>query len=416
MASIKKLLWLYFWLLIFEGAVRKWVFPHLSDPLLLIRDPVVICIYALSLYHGVFPLNGFVRWTLLLASVFLGVSLLIPDGNLFIMLFGLRCNFFYIPLIFLIPKIFDKADVIKLGERTLMISLPMSILMSLQFMSGADSFINQSLGETYTGAWAALQRVRPSGTFSYTTGACEYFALAAAFLIYSFLQGKVYKRALKLSALAGVLTTMLVAGSRYLIIWAAFISAASFLIAAARPVVIKKMLKLCATGIFLVLLVLLLPVSREGLDTISARFHQASTDIPKGHNIFVRYLSNFKFWSAEDMDAPVFGEGLGRGTNAGLTILNKDNAFHLYEREWRRIPLESGPVLAFLFFMLRASIAVFLIKESLFSVRQGNYLPVLLCAYAANLILIGQWSQATTLGFAALGAGLCLASARADEQ
>jgi len=35
---------LYFLLLIFEGALRKWVFPQLSGPLLIVRDPIGLLI------------------------------------------------------------------------------------------------------------------------------------------------------------------------------------------------------------------------------------------------------------------------------------------------------------------------------------------------------------------------------------
>ncbi len=47
--NIRRLIWLYFWLLLFEGALRKWVAPQLANPLLIIRDPVVLLIYALAL-------------------------------------------------------------------------------------------------------------------------------------------------------------------------------------------------------------------------------------------------------------------------------------------------------------------------------------------------------------------------------
>ena len=40
--KVQLLLWTYFWLLIFEGALRKWVLPGLSNPLLIVRDPVAI--------------------------------------------------------------------------------------------------------------------------------------------------------------------------------------------------------------------------------------------------------------------------------------------------------------------------------------------------------------------------------------
>ena len=44
MPLLKKLFWAYFLLLIFEGALRKWVMPGLSAPLLLIRDPLGLLI------------------------------------------------------------------------------------------------------------------------------------------------------------------------------------------------------------------------------------------------------------------------------------------------------------------------------------------------------------------------------------
>ena len=44
---IKRLIWLYFFLLIFEGTFRKWILPQFSDVLLVVRDPVVLAIYFL---------------------------------------------------------------------------------------------------------------------------------------------------------------------------------------------------------------------------------------------------------------------------------------------------------------------------------------------------------------------------------
>ena len=57
-AFIKKLIWAYFFLLLFEGALRKWFLPSLSQGLLIIRDPLVIWIYYLSYIKGLFPLNN----------------------------------------------------------------------------------------------------------------------------------------------------------------------------------------------------------------------------------------------------------------------------------------------------------------------------------------------------------------------
>jgi hypothetical protein len=57
-AFIKKLIWAYFLLLLFEGALRKWFLPGLSQGLLIIRDPIVIWIYYLCYAQGRFSINN----------------------------------------------------------------------------------------------------------------------------------------------------------------------------------------------------------------------------------------------------------------------------------------------------------------------------------------------------------------------
>ena len=69
--NIRHLLWIYFLLLIFEGALRKWVVPGLSSPLLLVREPIAL----LALWLG-WPLLKrpiWNNWTLtILLIVFVG--------------------------------------------------------------------------------------------------------------------------------------------------------------------------------------------------------------------------------------------------------------------------------------------------------------------------------------------------------
>ena len=58
--NVRRLIWLYLWLLVFEGVFRKRVLPQFSAPLLLIRDPVVLLIYLLALRAPIFPSNIYV--------------------------------------------------------------------------------------------------------------------------------------------------------------------------------------------------------------------------------------------------------------------------------------------------------------------------------------------------------------------
>ena len=57
--DIKRLIWLYFFLLIFEGTFRKWILPQFSDVLLVVRDPVVLAIYFFAIKARVFPRNNY---------------------------------------------------------------------------------------------------------------------------------------------------------------------------------------------------------------------------------------------------------------------------------------------------------------------------------------------------------------------
>src|SRR5215469_6439139 len=61
--AVRVLIWIYMVLLVIEGALRKWALPGLSDPLLIIRDPVALAIYYFALRARIFPNN---LWIVLL--------------------------------------------------------------------------------------------------------------------------------------------------------------------------------------------------------------------------------------------------------------------------------------------------------------------------------------------------------------
>src|SRR5882762_8182247 len=105
---IRQLIWLYFWLLLIEGALRKWVMPSFSNPLLLVRDPVMLGIYFYALRANVFPKNiwAISLWIIgflsLVGTIFLAtfslVSFYLPVVSLLeVALYGARTNFFHLP-------------------------------------------------------------------------------------------------------------------------------------------------------------------------------------------------------------------------------------------------------------------------------------------------------------------------------
>src|SRR6056300_708715 len=108
-AFIKKLIWVYFFLLLFEGALRKWFLPGLSQGLLIIRDPIVIWIYFLCYIRGIFPLD----------------NKYIVRAHPATVIFGARTNILHFPLIFIMARVLTLKDVINFGKAFLILALPM---------------------------------------------------------------------------------------------------------------------------------------------------------------------------------------------------------------------------------------------------------------------------------------------------
>src|SRR4030095_7710392 len=128
----------------------KWILPGLANPLLVVRDPVVIAIYLIAVANGLFPKNVLVVSTIGLGILSAAASLIVQaqggQGSFFITLYGLRTNFLHLPLIFLLPKVFTAADLSKLGKWLLILAFPMAILVAAQFRASPDSRLNVGAG------------------------------------------------------------------------------------------------------------------------------------------------------------------------------------------------------------------------------------------------------------------------------
>ena len=157
---LKWLIWTYFWLLILEGALRKWVVPQLSNPLLIVRDPVVVAIYILAIRARVFPGGAWI-WSLgIIGALCFGITILqlfpyiSPKQIALVDLFGFRSNFLHLPLIFVMGRVLNLADVRKFGWWTLVILIPMTLLLLGQFRHSSSPSV-RSPGGRATADWNA---------------------------------------------------------------------------------------------------------------------------------------------------------------------------------------------------------------------------------------------------------------------
>ena len=245
--NIKRLIFLYFWLLIFEGTFRKWVLPQFSDVLLVIRDPVVIAIYFLAFRARVFPRNGYIlslgiigvlSW---LAALLVLLPYLAPKQLLLVTGFGFRCNFLHLPLIFIIGKVVTAEEVKKFGWWILVGMIPMAVLMAIQFNASPESFLNRTagLGETLQ-IGAGGGKIRPAGTFSFVSGVIFYSALAAAYILYGALRRGVYRNWLLYSAGFALIVAIGVSGSRSTLLAVLVVISSMLVIILVRPNAINQ--------------------------------------------------------------------------------------------------------------------------------------------------------------------------------
>lgn len=417
--NIQYLLWLYFWLLILEGALRKWIVPQLATPLLIIRDPIVIGAYFLAIKEGIFSKTIFIKAIIYVAfTCFLGglATVIILNSSLTVTFFGLRTNFLHLPLIFLIPKVFTLKDVEELGRWVLLLAIAMALLMVYQFSSPPDAFINRIVG-TGEGQQigSVMGKIRPPGTFSFITGAAQYFSLVASFLIYGLVQSKIYANWLLAVAGFALVSALAVSGSRLAIGSVAVVVGALVAGLLIKPQFAAKSYRLIMLMGIVGYGIKFIPSFNEGIEVLNTRVQAA--DAVENEGIFSRFFNGLFGAFRDTEQIPLLGYGLGMGTNAGAALLTGNaNKFLLAEGEWPRIVLESGLLLGLLYILLRVAIVGLIGKACIDSAFRSNILPLLLFGSCAINILNGQFGQPTTLGFAVFGGGLCLAACQNNSQ
>lgn len=418
--NIRRLIWLYLFLLIFEGAFRKWILPQFSAPLLIIRDPVALLIYVLAIRARIFPVNTFIVSLIViaLASWATGIIVLAPfiaiKKVLLITAYGVRSDFLHLPLIFIIPAVMDLEDVKRVGWWTIVGMIPMGLLMALQFRAPAESFINGVAGSGEGMQIAAGGgKIRPPGPFSFISGAVYYLSAVAAFMLHAVLAKLPYRKWLLVTAGGALFVGMGVSGSRSTVLAVGVVVASLALVVLVRPSIAGKVGQYILITAVVLWLTSYLPIFREGLGILGDRFAEGaeSGDTTVVHGLFTRTAGGFIEGIQVLSRTPLGGFGLGVGTNGGANFLVGHAEFLLAENEWSRILLESGPILGAAFLLWRCAITWKIGRFAFDEVRRyDNPLPLFLFSAALFALLQGPFGQPTSLGFAVSLAGLALAA------
>jgi uncharacterized membrane protein YuzA (DUF378 family) len=161
-----------------------------------------------------------------------------------------------------------------------------------------------------------------------------------------------------------------------------------------------------------------LPIFQATSEAFMARWEGAASVENRGDErlggaigVFqTRVLSGFTT-PLNNLDAvPIFGYGIGMGTNVGAQRLTGERSFLIGETGWEASLGELGLPLGLFFLFWRLSLGWWILQLSWRAAARGNLLPLILVGSSFLILVGGQLSQPTNLGFIVLSSGLTLAA------
>lgn len=414
--KVRFLLWVYFFLLIFEGALRKWILPGLSNPLLLAREPV--CLAAIVIGWPYLMRGPWIKWILLLSGI--GVlafvlALAFGHGDLPTALYGSRVLILQMPVVFLFGSVFNRDDAWAFARVILILTIPMTFLIALQFSLPASHILNIAPGgEGTAGFSGAMGKMRPPGTFSFINGLATFYGLAAACCAAWILDGSRKIPAWAWVSAGALIFSLPISISRSMFFMYTLVLVASLAAAILSGRAVRNFLigGCVIAGMFL--LVSRSEFFQDAVQVFQVRW-QIATDSEGGEEGVAGVLDHRVGGVLRDgfsmiAETPLAGMGIGLGTNIGAVRVSGERAFLVAEGAWASTVGELGPVLGFLLITLRVGFGILILLIAVLQARKGNVLPLVLGGSVLPMIFIGNTAQPTALGFLVFGAGFMLAA------
>jgi hypothetical protein len=375
-----------------------------------------------ALAAGVFPFN---RWTAIIGGFFLAsiaATFAAGQTEMIVLLYGLRINYLHLPLIWIMAAVLERKDIKWMGAFILLMALAMAPLMVKQFQSPMDAWVNRGIGDGPVGQiFGAEGRIRPPGFFAFITGPQLFLPLATAFFLYE-VSGK-NRRTLPwvilLAAGTAIAICLPVSISRTAMLGAGLVGVAfvvsQLLTSRSAASVIYPVLSI------LVLLVALsfLPIFKEGQAVFLSRWETAASDTDGNawESVRNRTIDGMFMPFTAAATTPLFGAGIGVGSNVGARLTTGTIGFALAEDEWTKTIMELGPFLGVGFILFRILLTLHLGLSAMRSLLRDRD-PAAFLVFTATGVAVFQlqWAPPTILGFAVFGAGCVLALAKPIEE
>lgn len=407
-------------IVVFEGAIRKWVSSAFTGPLVLLRDGLAIygIFSAIKTGRLSFRRTG-AQLLKLWTYFFLGwglLQLLVNQSSPMIYLVGIRFWLLYLWFSYAAAVSFTEYDFNFIGKTIVALLIAMTPLAITQHFLPPGAFLNKQVDSVEEDIFLVTAGVvRTTGTFSFTLGFTTLLALATPFVLCLLAPGaKLWNRKWmpKFCILALGIGTI-VSGSRGAITFFGLMFGAYIVATALYSRRSKKLAALSmivVVGVLLALVPYLLPSSTVAN---KERFESASQSEILSDRLIAMFTGEAGVYKASTL----IGSGVGVGTNfAGAAVTGK-RTFLLAETEAARTILEGG-LLGFAFIGLKLLvIGVGLRKSWVILKATSNTLPLFL--WLATTIALLSWSIIGQLTVNALGymlLGLAIASLRFREK
>jgi hypothetical protein len=349
-----------FLIVVFEGAIRKWVASSTSLPLIALRDLLAVYLVFYAWRGGYFRryqkvFTALFAWTLLVVGWGL-MQLVGGESSPTVFVIGLRFWLLYSWFAVAAAATMTEADfaaAVRLAVLAMIVLAPLAVL---QHYSPPGAAINRQLEGDEDDVFVVISGVvRTTGTFTFTSGYSTYLIMVAP-LVFGLWAARKRTQTQRLFALAGFgafIIGSVVSGSR-----AGVISAGSMLGAylIARLVFAKARDKPAALGAAVLASMLtagFLFFFSDAIQVTQQRFEQASTGEDFGERLLATFIGEPQVLDQSSW----LGKGIGAGSNLATSLYEGTANFALAESETGRIVLEGG-LLGFAYIALKLGLLV----------------------------------------------------------
>jgi hypothetical protein len=420
-------LMLIYTIIVFDGVVRKYLFPDFQRELIFLRDPVVLYLYLYALLHSLYE-KSTVLWVSAVLLIVCFVIILIQLFDLsvpaIIFVFGIRQ---YMSLIFLPPimsTVLRRDDLHRFFRWNMIFLVLMAPVMVAQAVSPPDSWINAGLTSDEalvfdSGYYGDF--VRAPGFFTSSQPVGQFLALLGAIIVFNWIVPP-NRRSCSWPLLAAAMIALGVAtavgGNRAAIIQLLIVGGGSLIF----PLIVPRANQISSRSVYIpvfvavVFLLVSIIVFPEQFEALSDRWSEANQEAGWFQVVERAFAHMTEFLGALPA-TPVQGFGIGAGSNANFMLGHSNPEMPFAENDWSRHIVDLGPIGGILYIACRIALIIYLgIIAVERARRDGDPAPWLMFVALAPLIWYGTISgQSTMNALGWFGVGIVLASCKSDQ-